>query len=252
MQRTLHARTFEGRSPEILALHGFTGTGQDFEALHTHLPLAMACPDLPGHGQSTAIRVEHLSEAAALLPTGLGLVLGYSMGGRLALQLAVDASDRVDALVLIGATAGLTDAAERQGEDEARAQQIEQDLPAFVQDWEKHPVLVGQHNIAEPFGSRLRARRYVQDPAGLAAALRTMGTGAMTPLWDDLTTIAAPTLLITGANDAKFTAIAERMAAELPDATCFVVPEAGHTAHLEQPRMVAEALTGWLMARGLA
>jgi 2-succinyl-6-hydroxy-2,4-cyclohexadiene-1-carboxylate synthase len=240
------AHRFAGRSPEVLALHGFLGSGEDFEALHSSFPLALVAPDLHA---ADARSVAEL----AMLVAGPPVVLGYSMGARTALALALQRAP--EALVLVGGTPGIPDDLERAARrdaDEAWARTLESEgIDAFLARWDAQPVLAGHEGIPEPFRARFRARRRQRAPHALAHALRAWGTGAMDSLWDQLPTLATPVLLVTGERDAKFAAVARAMAALLPDAVHVEIPGAGHAAHLERPREVAAAALGYLQARGL-
>jgi 2-succinyl-6-hydroxy-2,4-cyclohexadiene-1-carboxylate synthase len=168
---------------------------------------------------------------------------GYSMGGRLALGVALALPERVERLALIGATAGIENPAERarrREDDERLAREIEAlPIEEFARRWADQPVLAGQppEVCAAAHADRLRST-----PSGLAAALRGLGTGVMTPLWDRLGELSMPVTVMAGERDAKFVAIAERMAAAIPRAELVIVPGAGHAAHLEAPEFVAHAL----------
>jgi 2-succinyl-6-hydroxy-2,4-cyclohexadiene-1-carboxylate synthase len=166
---------------------------------------------------------------------------GYSMGGRIALHAALSLRDRVGRLVLIGASPGIADPAERAARavaDAELADRIEAiGLEAFVREWEEQPLFAGMpRGVAEI----AHADRMRSTAAGLAAALRGLGTGAMPSLWDRLGELAMPVELVVGERDVKFRAIAERMEAALPDARLHVVAGAGHAAQLEAPEAVAE------------
>ena len=178
----------------------------------------------------------------ALKPERFALC-GYSMGGRLALAAALALPARVERLVLAGASPGLADPAERaarRAADEALAARIEADgVEAFVEAWGAQPLFAGQPRGIADFA---RADRLRNTAAGLAAALRGMGTGTMEPLWDRLGALRMPVTLIAGERDAKFRAIAERMASAIPQATLVIAPGAGHAVHLEAPQVVAGAL----------
>lgn len=179
------------------------------------------------------------------LADGTITLAGYSMGGRIALHAALAPGARVDRLVLIGASPGLADAAERSARaaaDAALAGRIEAiGLAEFVREWSAQPLFDGMpRGIAElAVADRMR-----NTAAGLAAALRGLGTGAMPPLWDRLPELALPVDLVVGERDAKFRAIAEQMQAALPDARLHVVAGAGHAVQLEAPDAVAELLAG--------
>jgi 2-succinyl-6-hydroxy-2,4-cyclohexadiene-1-carboxylate synthase len=243
----LRRHRFAGAPPELLALHGFLGSGEDFEALHASFPFALDAPDL------------HVTDAASIgeladLVAGPRIAIGYSMGARVALELAL--RHPLEALVLVAGTAGLADPAERaarRDSDEAWARLLESEgIDAFLARWDAQPVLGGHASIPEPWRSRFHARRRLQDPNALAKALRAWGTGSMTPVWDRLATLALPVLLVTGTDDRKFGELGRALAARLPDAIHVDVPGAGHAVHLERPREVAAAVLGYLQARGLS
>ncbi|MCU1497869.1 MAG: menH, partial [Acidimicrobiales bacterium] len=168
--------------------------------------------------------------------------VGYSMGGRLALRLALDRSDLVAGLILLGATAGIDDAAERAARrtaDEALADRIEHDgVEAFLRGWLAQPLLADP----TPAADDLAARR-ANSPTGLASSLRRAGTGTMDPpWWDELPACTVPTLVVAGELDAKFTALGRRLAATLGDgrtARFATVEAAGHAAHLRSPTTFA-------------
>ena len=230
----------------MLALHGFTGTGQDFEALAPHLDVGLMAPDLPGHGRTPPTAMA--TAVSMLRPLAEGrVVLGYSMGGRTALQVAASGCE-VRALVLVGATPGIADPVarkKRQKADEALADRIEQiGVEAFLAEWSHKPIIASQERIAADWRVRMATRRRQHRADGLAGSLRGMGTGSMVPVWDALPDI--PTLLVVGEEDAKFTMIAENMAVCMREAEVVVIPGVGHCAHLESPEAVADAIHGFL------
>ena len=203
-------------------------------------------PDLPGHGAFADRRPASFPACDAYL-RALGAdrftLGGYSMGGRVALHAGLSLGSRVERLVLIGASPGLASAeqrAVRAADDAALADRIEAvGLEAFVREWGAQPLFDGMpRGIAE----LVEADRLRNTAPGLAAALRGLGTGVMPSLWERLGELAMPVELVVGERDEKFRAIAERMAAALPDARLSVVPGAGHAVHLEAPDAVVEVL----------
>lgn len=238
----------EGSEPLVL-VHGFTQTarcwgpfGIDLAATHD-----VVAVDAPGHGRSSAVRAD-LSEGAELLGAvgGRATYVGYSMGGRLALHLALAHPYLVDRLVLIGATAGIDaegERAERRRADERLADHLEDvGVDAFLEEWLAQPLFAG----LSPDAACLPERRR-NSAAGLAASLRLAGTGTQRPLWDELSRLTMPVLLLVGDQDRKFTALAERMASAIgPRATICAVAGAGHSVHLEAPTLTATLLGQWL------
>ena len=235
----------------LVLVHGFTQTARCWGPVDEALAARheVVAVDAPGHGTAAAERAD-LWQAAVLLADrgGRGTWIGYSMGGRMALHVALAHPEVVDRLVLIGATPGIEDAAaraERREADEARASRIEAiGVPAFLDEWLALPLFAG----LRPERAH-RAEREANTVAGLASSLRLAGTGAQDPLWDRLEEIACPTLLVTGAADERFTFAAARMLPRLGGpAVHATLPGAGHTTHLEQPEAFVAAVEHWLAA----
>lgn len=238
----------------VIALHGFTGTGGDFAPVGAD----WVAPDVIGHGDAPAPRdvapyamAAEVARIGALTPDG-ALVVGYSMGGRLALSLAVASAERgraIRGLVLVGATPGIEGAAERaerRAADEALADRIEAiGVDAFLSAWQEKPIIASQRRIAGDIRAAMAARKAAHRPWGLANSLRGMGAGAMPSLWHRLDAIRCPALLVTGAEDVKFAAIADEMTRRMASAERVCIAEAGHCAHLEQPAAFVRALADW-------
>jgi 2-succinyl-6-hydroxy-2,4-cyclohexadiene-1-carboxylate synthase len=235
---------------ELVLLHGFTQTGRSWQpVLHALAARYRAiAPDLPGHGGFAERRPASFAACDAyvrVLADQPITLAGYSMGGRIALHAALSLGPRVRRLVLVGASPGIADAAERAAraaEDAALADRIEAiGLEAFVREWGAQPLFDGMpRGIAEI----AHADRMRNTAAGLAAALRGLGTGVMPPLWDRLGELTVPVELVVGERDEKFRAIAERMTAVLVAGRLHVVPGTGHAVHLEAPEAVAEVIAG--------
>jgi 2-succinyl-6-hydroxy-2,4-cyclohexadiene-1-carboxylate synthase len=170
-------------------------------------------------------------------------LVGYSMGGRIALHVALSLPGRVQRLILIGASPGLADTAERQArraEDERLALEIERSsIEDFARRWAGSQVLAGQ---APDVAARAHTDRLRSKPDGLASALRGLGAGALPPVWQRLGELRMPITLIVGERDPKFAALARRMTERIPASSLRVVPGAGHAVHLEAPEKVAALL----------
>ena len=251
-----------GSGEPVVVIHGFTGSGEAMSPLASRLSgWRRIAVDLPGHGRSPApaelscYSVEAMAASVAALAAGADdrpyHVVGYSMGGRVALALASAHPEVCRSLTLISATAGITDAsqrAQRRDADAALADRIEAlGLDQFVEDW-----------MALPMWDTLRARlrpseweasmrqRLRSDPTGLANSLRAAGTGSMTPLWDRLATLEAPTLVVCGELDARFVEIGLAMSELLPKGELAVVPGVGHAVHLESPEGCADIVADFI------
>jgi 2-succinyl-6-hydroxy-2,4-cyclohexadiene-1-carboxylate synthase len=178
-------------------------------------------------------------ERVAEVPTG-GAVVGYSMGGRIALHAALREPGGLATLVLIGVSAGVEDRAERRRSDEALAAWIEQHtIEEVVERWERQPVFASQ---SQELREQQRPGRLSHDPRLLAKLLRSAGQGATAPVWDRLHTLRCSVLLIAGERDEGYASAAHRMAERIPNSEVSIVPGAGHAPQLEQPELVAKLL----------
>ena len=231
----------------IVLLHGFTQTRQSWRRTIAAGRYRAIAPDLPGHGLASE-RLASFAACAAYvraLADGPCTLVGYSMGGRIALHTALTQPGLVERLVLVGASPGIADPAEREARrraDEELAERIEAiGVEAFAEEWGAQPLFAGQEPLVS---AAAHADRLRNTAAGLAAALRGLGTGAMEPLWGRLGELAIPVTLVVGERDAKFRAIAEQMAPAIKDCRVELVAGAGHAAQLERPEAVAAAIAG--------
>lgn len=247
----LHAEV-RGEGEPLLLIHGFTGSagswGEDLLAglAQAHRVVAV---DLLGHGKSEVssdperYRVEELLEDLGQVLDALDIEkarwLGYSMGGRLALAGAVLTPARVSSLILESASPGLQGESERKARrraDEALAEGILRGgMEAFVDHWLGLPLFATQGKLPANVRVTTREQRLRNTPEALAACLRGMGTGAQPSFWDSLDELSAPTLVMAGEEDQKFTQVAGRMAEGIPRSILRLIPMAGHAIHLENP-----------------
>jgi 2-succinyl-6-hydroxy-2,4-cyclohexadiene-1-carboxylate synthase len=254
-RRRLAVQRWPGAGPRIYALHGFSGCGSDFSLLHSEMSSAMDAIDLLGHGASEApLEIDRYSTSAQIglldecLPSP-SVLLGYSMGGRLALQFAAAHPASVEALILVGASPGIQSDGERHLRrrwDEEQALRLEEvGLPGFLEHWWQLPIIRSQASIQPMHLATMRRHRLEGSALALAASMRGFGTGAMAPIWESLYRITCPVLLIAGESDAKYRAINRSMAEGLAAETS-VVPGAGHCAHLENPAACASLIEGFM------
>ncbi|MCA1791247.1 MAG: 2-succinyl-6-hydroxy-2,4-cyclohexadiene-1-carboxylate synthase [Thioalkalivibrio sp.] len=246
----------------VVLVHGFAGSGRSWgdDLRRALVPPAVRVVDvdLPGHGGNTSDRggapctLEGALESISRAVSGPFDLVGYSMGGRVALHAALCYPDRIRRLVLESASPGLAterERADRRGADEALAGRIEGGgVAAFVDEWSDLPVLRAATQRPDEVETRIREIRLANHPADLGAALRGLGTGAIPSLWDRLDEVRAPVLILAGAADPKFVDIARRMAAAIPDAEVEIVPGAGHTVHLDRPDSWSAAVRQHLAA----
>jgi len=241
-----HGRTDASQDPSRYSIARTVG---DLLSLMDRLdgPFAPGPPDALGITGAPAmagagVYQEHARERWA--------VLGYSMGGRLAMHLALAAPDRVAALVLEGASPGIADPEERRQRreaDDALAAQIERDgTAAFVDYWEALPLFASQQRLPDSAQATLRADRLANAPHGLANSLRGAGAGTQEALHDRLATLPIPVLLIAGEWDEKYRTLAGEMSGRIPCAQVAIIADAGHAAHLEQPERFASTVRGFL------
>ncbi len=246
----------------LLLLHGFTGAAATWTELLPELSehrrvLALS---LPGHGGSDAppesdrYAASRAASDVTEVLDALGIVrvalLGYSMGGRVALHAALAAPLRVAALLLESTSPGIADDADRNARaraDNALADDIERDgVAAFVDRWERLPLWDSQRALPLTVRQQLREQRLQNDAPGLANSLRALGVGVTLPLYSRLHEILVPTLLLCGELDRKYVNAAREMASAISPTTLAVVSEAGHAVHLERPREFIGAVNAFL------
>lgn len=234
----------------VVLLHGFAGTHRAFDGVIAALaperyrPLAL---DLPGHGATWPLRGE-LSFASAgehvlaHAPSELPTLCGYSMGGRMALHVALAAPERVGRLVLVSTGAGIESEearSERRRSDERLARELEDgDFERFIERWRSQPLFAGEPPAARALALEDHRRNR---PQALAAALRALGPGQMEPLWGRLAELRMPVLVMAGERDGRYCEIASRMVAALPRGQLEIVA-GGHSLLLENPLAVAGAI----------
>jgi len=249
----------------LVLLHGFTGSSQNWQdiraQLHEQVPyMRVLTIDLLGHGHTQSpgnperYAIQGASADILEILHKLSLsdvhLLGYSMGGRLALYFAASRRQLVKSLILESASPGLETEAEceaRRQSDDALADRIEREgITAFVNFWENIPLFASQKNLSADVREAHRQQRLQNNPAGLANSLRGMGTGQQPSNWGLLPELKFPTLLVAGQLDDKYVRINQHMADLIPNAHFEIVPDAGHTVHLEQPDVFTRTVSGFL------
>ena len=248
----LHAEV-DGQGPRIVLVHGFSQNRNCWGPLATDLVRdhEVVRVDAPGHGRSSDFHAG-LRTGARLIADqgGRATYLGYSMGARFVLHLAVANPELVERLVLIGGTGGIDDPsarAERKRNDDAMAARLERDgVDRFLEAWLAQPLFAG---LSEEMQFREARRENTVD--GLAESLRQAGTGSQDPLWSRLSTLDMPVLVVAGADDLKFAAEGARLQECIGrNATLELIADAGHATHLEQPDVFGAVLRRWLTEHG--
>lgn len=237
-----------GEGEPLVLLHGFTGSAASWASHLAGLEknLLLFAIDFLGHGKSDVPQDaerygmrQTVGDLAALLDEldiERANVLGYSMGGRVALHFAYAFPERVKRLVLESASPGLeteTERTERAASDEASAERIEREgINWFSEYWTNLPLFATQSDAVR---KDLKRQRLENNARGLANSLRGLSVGLQESLWEHLPKIKIPTLLVTGELDTKFTGIGQQMANAMPNAQLKIVRSAGHMVHVEQP-----------------
>lgn len=244
--------TYHPEQPTILCLHGFTGTSQTFAQT---FPISFGeqynvlAVDLLGHGQTDVFvhpyRYQMISMCNDLvdLTETLDLssfsLIGYSMGARVALALAVLFPWKIEQLFLESGSPGLADVQasrrRQQSDQQLAGQLLTQGIHSFVEQWEQAPLFATQTRLSPTLQARIRQERLSQQPFGLACSLWYMGTGVQPAFWNDLPELQTKTTIIVGALDQKFVQIAKQMKQQQSALTLAVIPDAGHCVHLEKP-----------------
>jgi 2-succinyl-6-hydroxy-2,4-cyclohexadiene-1-carboxylate synthase len=232
----------------VVMLHGFGGTGRSWDDVIAHLPERYRpfALDLPGHGDQLdaprPISFKGCVQSVLERAPGRFVLAGYSMGGRIALHIALAAPERIERLVIVSATAGIEDNKERSARrklDRLLADEIEQgSIEDFSERWRAQAMFAEDPTEVDRLARAEHARNR---PDGLAAALRGLGTGEMRPLWDRLAEIQLPVTVLAGRRDRKFVRVSEKMVSLMPEGL-LQVGAGGHCLLLEHPRSVAAAI----------
>jgi 2-succinyl-6-hydroxy-2,4-cyclohexadiene-1-carboxylate synthase len=244
-------------NPPIVFLHGFLGAGLDWGEIAS--PLAedyfCVCPDLPGHGANITRDFDaqlsipqlalELRALCAALSLSAPIVVGYSLGGRVALAAAVQHPQFMRALMLESTSAGLDIEAERQARaatDDARAAVLLADgIAAFMRTWYAAPLFESLQ-MRPQLLAKLQAARTCNNARWMSKVVSELSPGRAASVWAELPSVRLRTLLLAGALDVRYTESAQRMCAAMPNAVCTVVADAGHNVHLEQPTAYIQAL----------
>ena len=254
------------RRSAVLFLHGFIGSSADWRGVMEALEDRFYCvaPDLPGHGSSVGLpseaytiegTVRRILDVLGELEITRSVLIGYSMGGRLALYLALRHPTCCASLFLESASPGLESLEERRSRreaDERRAKRLEtEDFGRFLEDWYRQPLFAALARD-EALLRRTIEARWRNNPAELAKSLRGMGTGSQPSLWGELPRLRVPALAVAGALDEKYARVAKRMEAASPVISSASITGAGHNVHAEALERYLETLRDFLLEAGFS
>lgn len=246
----------------ILFLHGFTGSLKDWSEIIPQIDKRFnyVLMDFVGHGKSespaglnyyeTDSIVEQINSVIKNLNLSSVIIIGYSMGGRAALNYAIKYPQKVKALLLESSTPGITG-------DNLRGQRVQNDenlsgfilnnsIEKFVDYWMNIDLFRSQKNLSTEKLKTVRENKLQNNQTGLANSLKGFSTGKMPPLFDKLSEINARTLLISGQLDEKFTAINSSMTKKLKNSEHIIIKNAGHNTHLENPAEFVNTVNNFL------
>lgn len=252
--------TFSGRlwtdlnegSPVYFYLHGFAGSGDDCHFLRSAdctFDRNWVSVDWIGHGRSSSPDVgevyginwqlEGLQRLARLFPNRRRILVGYSMGARLAIHAGLRCPGLFDELILISATAGIEDNKarnERRLRDQAWAEMIRREgLTSFAQKWEKLPVIASQESMPDDTRIFWQKRRRTQSPSAMAHTIQALSPGIIPSVWHQLDRINCPVKVFAGGADEKYAGYAARLVEILPKAELCIFQGLNHCLHMEDP-----------------
>ncbi|WP_406686396.1 2-succinyl-6-hydroxy-2,4-cyclohexadiene-1-carboxylate synthase [Rossellomorea vietnamensis] len=242
----------KGEGDPLVFLHGFTGDTTTWSRITDQLSVNFRCVsiDLIGHGRTESPKdaTRYTMERGAAdicslldkLDIANAVLVGYSMGGRMALHFSLTYPEKVKALILESASPGLRTSEEREDrrkKDHALADRIEREgIEDFVDFWQEIPLFASQKRLSDGERSDIRQQRLNQSATGLSNSLKGMGTGAQDSLWDRLDELTCPVRLLVGELDHKFIHIAGEMKKLNPDFQILTFSNTGHAIHVEESR----------------
>ncbi len=252
-----------GNGEPLLLLHGFTGNTATWEPFKKRWgqSFQIIMVDIIGHGLTDSpadhqrYEIDQVAKDIKTLLVGLHIeslhILGYSMGGRLALSFACNYPEMLKSLILVSSSPGLRTVEERNNrieQDERLADRIEHDgIKAFVDYWENIPLFASVKKLPAAVQETIRQERLLQKEIGLSNSLRGMGTGKQPSQWECLPKLNIPVFLLCGSEDTKFVKIAEEMQNTFPNAKRSIIEESGHMIHVEKQEVFGQIIMDWLL-----
>lgn len=244
-------------NPPVLFLHGYLGSHREWLPFMQDLSDSYYCiaVDLPGHGQSAAFddeesytfagSAQRVLDALPLVEQkGLRLV-GYSMGGRLSLYLAIYHSDHIQQAIIESSSPGLLDARTAQAREKQDAGWADrfraEPIDVVLEDWYRQPIFCSLRAQPEMFEQMLKERRQNEGDA-VARSIKGMSVGRQQPLWDALPQLEVDVCLIIGGLDRKYQQVARQMCSASARIHMESIEGAGHNVHLEQPDLFSKCV----------
>jgi 2-succinyl-6-hydroxy-2,4-cyclohexadiene-1-carboxylate synthase len=246
-----------GSGQDLVLIHGFLGSGSSFHRLTERLSHAFRCiaVDLPGHGVAPPsedngygidVLVDRMRATLESQPIERPWLLGYSMGGRIALHFALAHAEMISGLILESANPGIENESERQhrllADTELADSIVANGMENFTRRWASQPLFESQQRLPGEVRDEIQEARLATDPTSASLYLTRLSPGAIRSVWADLSGMSIPTLAIAGQLDTKYVAIMERIGSQMPHARTEIIAGAGHAVHLEQPRLMAESV----------
>lgn len=251
--------------PAVVFLHGFMGRGDDWHEITEKLSdkYYCICPDLPGHGKNVnrpidaPLNFENVSKELIGLLDELRLekvnLVGYSMGGRIALYTACHYPERINTLTIESANPGIQDEdarKQRANLDKERAEKIKANgIETFVEKWYQAPLFASLHDHPILL-DKVKTARMQNDPVWMAKVIAEMSPGRQTPLWDKLSQLTMPVMLLSGNLDGKYIGIMHKLSENIDGARVETIPNVGHNAHLEAQDQFTTTLETFLNEYG--
>jgi len=258
-----HLSEFDKEKSTILFLHGFTGKSVDWKDVAEQVDerFNKIALDLVGHGKSSSpadiqyykieSMIDQIDHILSYLSLKKIILIGYSMGGRVALSFAIEKSDFIKGLILESTTAGIKSEKERterkNSDDELAAYLEKNNFESFIDKWLDKEIFGTIRRFSNVKIKTIKEEKLKNSRAGLANSLRGFGTGNMDYLGDKLSELKMPVLLLSGQLDSKFTKLNAEMQKQIPNSKHVVVSNAGHNIHLEEQKKFVKAINKFLI-----
>lgn len=246
----------------MVALHGFTGSGlifEQFSARFKSLGIRLIAVDLPGHGNTITpdsaeihtyeAQITNLSSLLSTLNIPKFHLLGYSMGGRIALHYALNHPDKIISLILESTNNGISndnDRIERVSRDEKLSEQIMQNYPDFLLKWNRLPIFKSPPKAQKTQIESFKKIQLNQDPIQMALSMREFSPGKIPYVYDELTLISCPVLAITGKNDQKYSELWKSLIYKFQNGDHINIENSGHRVHLDQPVIYIDTIMNFI------